>query len=364
MASAIDNGTFTFNPEELKDWSEVINELTFGDPELNSVHDVQQGIKHKEQIVFAGRMGPIGKKIGANCTPNEITGVTLTEKFWDPAFEDFRLKHCSSDVNQQDKLVNQMARMNPDYFTVVEGSQSPIGNFLVERTLTALGESLWWKVWFDRKDASTFDAGTGSQDFTNGTDLAYWNSINGIWYQIFQETALTSGGKYYSNTLASRNGQATYVLQELASGEAIAAMKDIYNKADSRLRGRQDATFKVTRSIYDGLVNDLEDIQNTGGFTQTNEDGVMVLRYRGIQVVMMETWDRFIADYKNNGTRYHLPHRIVLTVATNIPIGTLSEGDFGTIDAFYDKVAKSNFIDGEYSIDSKLLEDYMTCVAY
>ena len=44
----------------------VISELTFGDPEaLSSVHDVQQGIKHKEQIVFAGRIGPVGKKIGA-----------------------------------------------------------------------------------------------------------------------------------------------------------------------------------------------------------------------------------------------------------------------------------------------------------
>lgn len=130
MASAINNGTFTFNKEEVKDWSMVINELTFGDKELNEIHDIQQGIKHQMQIVFAGRRnGLLGKKVAANCTPNEIEGITLTEKTWDPTFEDFRLKHCTTDVDQQDKLVNQMARMNPDFRNVIEGSQSVVGDF-------------------------------------------------------------------------------------------------------------------------------------------------------------------------------------------------------------------------------------------
>lgn len=364
MASAINNGTFTFNPEELKDWNEVIFELTYGDPALNSVHDVQQGIKHQEQIVFAGRIGPVGKKVQADCTPNAISGVTLTEKLWNPAFEDLRLEHCSSDVNQQDKLVNQMTRMNPDYWTVVDGSQSAIGNFLVERVLSAMGENIWFKVWFDDKDASEFGSGSGSENFTVGADLDYWNSFDGIWKQIYQETELASGGKYYSDALASRNSQATYALQELVPGEAIDAMKSVYNKADSRLRSRPDARYLVTRSVYDAVINDLETIQNVGGFTQTNENGIMTLRYRGVPVTMMDTWDRFIDDYKNSGTNRFLPHRIALTVSSNIPIGTLAEGDFGTLDAFYDRYNKVNVIDGVYSLDSKLLEDYLTCVAY
>lgn len=362
MASAISNGTFTFSPEELKDWARVINELTFGDGELNSVHDVQEGIKHKEQIVFAGKMGLLGKKVGANCTPNEISGITLTQKFWDPAFEDFRLKHCTTDVNQQDKLVNQMARMNPDYFTVIEGSQKGVGDFLVASVLEAVKENLWFKVWFDDKDASTFEDSDGSNDFTNGTDVDYFNSFDGIWKQIFAETELGTGGAYF--TAIDKNAQASYAAQALASGDAIAAMKGVYNKADSRLRNRADAKFLVTRSVYDGIVNDLEAIQNGGGFTQTNEGGMSTLRYRGIEVKMMDVWDRFIDVYQNNGTKWNIPHRIVLTVASNIPVGTLAQGDFGTLEAFYDMYHKVNVIDGVYSLDAKLLEDYLTSVAY
>jgi hypothetical protein len=362
MASAINNGTFTFNPTEVSDLSQVINELTFGDGELNSVHDVQEGIKHDEQIVFAGRMGLLGKKVGANCTPNEVTGITLTEKFWTPKFEDFRLKHCTSDVNQQDKLVNQMTRMNPDYATVIEGSQSSVGNFLIATVLDAVKENLWFKIWFDDTTASVFASGSGSESFTIGTDVAYFNSFNGIFKQIFATTSLTTSGKYF--TAIAKNAGASYALQALASGDAIAVCKAVYNKADSRLRSRPDAKLLVTRSVYDGLLNDLEAIQNAGGFTQTNEGGMSTLRYRGIEVKMMDVWDRFIDTYQNNGTKWNIPHRIVMTVASNIPVGTLSQGDFGSIEAFYDQYHKVNVLDGVYSLDAKLLEDYLTCVAY
>jgi hypothetical protein len=358
MATAISNGTFTFNPEEVKELSSVIKELSFGAPGLASIHDVQTGIKHKQQIVFAGKMGLLGKKV-SGCTPNQVTGITLTQKFWDPVFEDFRLEHCTADVNQQDKLVNQMARMNPDYATVIEGSQSVVGNFLIAAVLEALPENLWFKVWFNDKVIKNIsDSGV----LKNGISVDFFNGFDGIFKQIFATTSLATGGKYF--TSIAKNAGASYALQALAANDAINAMKSVYNKADSRLRARTDAKFLVTRSVYDALVNDLEDKQNAGGFTQINENGLPVLRYRGLEVVMMDVWDRFIDTYTNNGTKWNIPHRIVLTVASNIPVGTLATEDLDKIEAFYDQYRKLNVIDGIYSLDAKLLEDYLTCVAY
>jgi hypothetical protein len=362
MASAINNGTFTFNPEELKDWSRVIRELVFNTPTLTSLHDVQEGIKHDEQIVFAGRMGLIGKKVTANCTPNEIAGITLSQKFWRPVFEDFRLKHCTTDVNAQDKLVNQMTRMNPDFYNVIDGSQSGVGDFLVASILEVLPENILWKVWFGDKLASTFEDSDGSNTFTNGTDVGYFNSFDGLFKQIMAEISSISNAKYF--TSIAKNAGANYAAQTLASNDAINAMKSVWNKADSRLRGRADAKFYVTRSIYDGLVNDLEGIQNAGGFTQTNENGMPVLRYRGVEVVEVELWDRFIDAYQNDGTKWVMPHRIVLTVPTNVPVGTLESDDLNSLEAFYDKVTKQNYIDGVYSLDAKFLEPYLASVAY
>lgn len=358
MATAINDGTFSFYKEELKDWSKVIHVMTFANPELNSLHEIEEGIKYDTQIVFSQSGGLIGKKVGANCTPNEITGVTLSEKVWQPVFEDFRLKHCSTDVNQQDKLVNQMAKMNPDFYNVIDGSQKVIGDFLVASILQRWNERIIPKVWFSDTLADTIANGGV---LTNGTDKTYFNTFNGLFKQIFTDATISAK---YKTTIAKNSG-ASYVLQTLDSGDALAALKSVYTKADLRLRSLADAKFYVTQSIYDGYMNDLETLQNVGvGNTMITENGQMKLTYRGIEVVAIASWDREIDAYQNNGTKWNLPHRIVLSTPNNLRVGTLAQGDFGNINAFYDQYHNVNVIDGVYSIDAKMLEAYKVSVAY
>ena len=354
MASLINNSTFTFSPEELKDLSQVVNELTWGDKTLNELHDVEEGIKYNEQIVFAGNLGLMGKAV-TGCTPNSVGGISLTEKFWTPVREDFRLQQCSTDVNAQDKLVNQMAKMNPDFYNIIEGSQSSVGNFLVAKIIEQLPEELLRKVWFNDVDAETV---TDGGVLTNGTDIGYFNTFDGFFKQIFAEV---TASKY----VITKNSGASYALQTLASGDGLAAMAGVYKKADKRLIKSGQAKFYVTSSIFDQYVSDLETIQNTGaGNTSINENGQMVVRYRGIEVIEMNIWDRVIEAYQDNGTTLNLPHRIVLSTPMNLKVGTLSAGDFGEVDAFYDRVTKQNYMDGIYSIDAKHMESYLTAVGY
>jgi hypothetical protein len=356
MASEI-TSSFAFNREELKDWSKVINELTFGDPTLNELHDIEQGIKYNQQIVFAGRMGLMGKTV-TGCTPNAVAGVALTEKTWTPVDMDFRLEHCSADVNAQDKLIRQMSKMNPDFYNVIEGSNSVVGNFLVAKVVEGFNENLLRQAWFEDTAAALT---TGGGVFKVGTDLGFFNSYNGFFKQIFTEIPNTDA-KYVAIT---KNAAASYALQTLASGDAIATLRAMYLKADSRLLDSGNAQFYVTRTIFDGYLNDLESIQNTGGGnTVINENGQISLTYRGIPVVKMDVWDRVIAAYQDNGTKWNLPHRAVLSTPMNLKIGTLATDDFGALDAFYDQYHKVNVIDGVYTMDAKLLEKYLTVAAY
>jgi hypothetical protein len=356
MASEITSG-FAFNREELKDWSKVINELTFGDPTLNELHDIEQGIKYNQQIVFAGRMGLMGKTV-TGCTPNAVAGVALTEKTWTPVDMDFRLEHCSADVNAQDKLIRQMSKMNPDFYNVIEGSNSVVGNFLVAKVVEGFNENLLRQAWFN-DTAAALTSGGGV--FKVGTDLGFFNSYNGFFKQIFTEVP-TTDAKYVAIT---KNAAASYALQTLASGDAIATLRAMYLKADSRLLDSGNAKFYVTRTIFDGYLNDLEAIQNTGGGnTIINENGQISLTYRGIPVVKLDVWDRVIAAYQDNGTKWNLPHRAVLSTPMNLKIGTLATDDFGALDAFYDQYHKVNVIDGVYTMDAKHLEKYLTVAAY
>ena len=357
MASQIDNSTFTFNQEELKDFAEVIHELIYSNSDLNRIHDVNEGVKYDQQIVFAGKIGLMGKAV-TGCTPNEIDGVTLTEKTWSPVNEDFRLTHCNAEVDSQDKLVQQMSKMNPDYYNVIEGSSSVVGNFLVAKVIEGFQENLLRKVWFSDTAADTI---AGGGELTNGTDVDYFNTFNGLFKQIFTEV---TGSNFVA---ISANAGVTYAAQALGTGDSIAILKAMYSAADSRLIGSDspDKMFLVTRTIWDGYLCDLEDIQNSGaGNTMINENGQMQLFYRGIELINMEVWDRNINSYYNDGTVWDKPHRAVLTVPRNIPIATLAQSDFGDLDAFYDRKEKKNYIDGVYSIDAKHLEGYLTVAAY
>lgn len=357
MASLINNGTFTFNAEELKDWSKVIHELTYGDKELQELHNIETGVEFNKQIVFAGRMGLMGKTI-SGCTPNEVGGVTLTEKFWTPIKEDFRLKQCSADVNAQDKLVNQMSKINPDFYNIFEGSQSSVGAFLVERVLSAFKENLLRKAWFNDKAADTIANGGV---LTAGTDKGYFNSFDGLFKQIFAE--VKSGDKNFVSI--AKNAGVTYAGQVLASGEGIAILKEMYKAADSRLKGHADKKFYVTTSIWDAYLDDLEDVQNQGaGNTMITENGQVTLTYRGIPLEQMDFFDRTIQEYEDNATTYFRPNRAILSIPSNLPIATLSTDDWGNLEAFYDMVTKTNYIDGAYSIDAKHLESYLTVAAY
>ncbi|RZJ59616.1 MAG: hypothetical protein EOO45_21825, partial [Flavobacterium sp.] len=87
----INADNLTLNPREVETMSEVIFKRVYNESDLAEYHDIETGIDVSTQIAFAGRLGLLGKKT-SGCTPNEAAGFELTQKFWTPVLEDFRLK--------------------------------------------------------------------------------------------------------------------------------------------------------------------------------------------------------------------------------------------------------------------------------
>jgi len=59
-----------------------------------------------------------------------------------------------------------------------------------------------------------------------------------------------------------------------------------------------------------------------------------------------------------------LPHRALMTVKENIPLGTADSGSFNDYDVFYDKTDKLTYVDIATTLDCKLLEEHLFQVAY
>lgn len=349
----INADALTLNAREAETVSEVIFERVFNDSDLAEYHEIETGIDVKTQIAFAERLGLLGKK-SEGCSPNEADGFAMTEKFWIPVMEDFRLKHCQNDMPALLKLFRKSQRINPDFFDMVGTQELGV---IISAVETALLENIHRKVWFNDTAAATV---ANSGVFTNGTDLDYFNSFNGLFKQIFAEVP-TTAANYVAIEANAGTGYATQALEEDA---ALAIFEQMVTKADERLVSADDAFILASRSLADNYRATLRNKNLGSGFLEVVEEGRPKLYFDGIEVKVRYDWDRYIKTYQDNGTKHHLPHRAVLTTKSNIPVGTLSEDDLTKLDVFYDKVSKQNIMDAAYTIDAKHLESYMTVAAY
>ncbi len=350
MASKFDVSALTLNTEEATELGEAVIEQVFIQGELSDVHTIETGIQHDQQIVFIENLDVSGEAF-TNCTPVEQDGLVMTEKVWTPKLIGGRYTHCANDLNRLFKLFEKAKRANPDYFDGL--NRNGLGLLMVE-IVDAMKVSISAKVWLGDTAAAVQSGG----NFTiAGFNVGLWDQFDGLWEQIFADSAIPR----YTIT---ENGNATYVLQELAAGEGRTIFQTMYEDADSRLVGHADAQYLVTRTIWDNYLTTIEDKQGNGGIITRLEDGTVTMSYRGIPIIRMNEWDRTIRKYQDDLTVHFRPHRALLTTPNNIPIATLSEDDLDSLESWYEKKDKTNILDFSYFLDTKWGESYMGSVAY
>ena len=350
MASQINVSGLSLATEEASKAGEVIHEIAFIQNELSLFNEIETGISHDQQIVFSSNLD-VGGEALTGCTPAEQTGISFSEKTWSPKIIAGRYTHCANDLSALLKLFKKAQKMNPDFFDRVNSEE--IG-MLVAKIAEGMKVSIFAKAWYgDTAAAVTSSAG----DFTIGTNLATFNQFGGLWKQIFADVDVP----VYA---IGANSEATANAQVLADGESKEILTAIYNNADERLLGHPDVQIGVTRSIWKNLVAYMEDVQKLGGFIDVLEDGRKSIDFRGIPVVMMSEWDRLQNKNQTDGVVVNKPNRALMTVPSNVKIGTLNEGDMTTLDSWYEKKDKSNIIDFVYSLDASFGEAYLASAAY
>lgn len=349
----IDVEDLTLNPREVESVSDVIFERVFNESDLSEYHEIETGIDITTQIVLAGRIGLLGKK-NVGCTPNPAEGFKLREKFWTPVMEDFRLSHCATDMPALLKIFKKAKQVNPDFFDRVGSEEFGVIISAVEAAMT---ENIHRKVWFNDTGAAL---STNGGVFTPTTDLGYFNSFDGLFKQIMVD--VLAGDTPRVDITA--NAGANYAAQVLPADAALGILQSMVESADERLISDETAYFAVTRGIAENYRASLRNKNLGAGFMEVVENGRPKLFFDGIEVKVRYDWGRYIKAYQNNGTKWNLPNRAILTVKSNIPVGTLSEDDLTKLDVFYDRTLKTNFMDAAYTIDAKHLEGYLTVAAY
>lgn len=348
----------TMNPGEAESVAEAIFERTITGGPLAEFHEIETGIHHKQQIPFIGNLGLVGERVTGCDRAVNPTQIPMTEKFWDPEHIGDRLAHCATDLPALLKLFKKAQKMNPDYWDDFIGSEA-YGVIIakVEQAMVKMNNRL---VWFGDKAAANVAAAGVIKD---GVEVKYFNIIDGLFKQIFAEIPTTA--KNYVAIPA--NAGIDYNAQALPADFALGLFRSMFNKIDSRfheaIEDGAQPQFLVTREIYQNFQDQLEDKSLAFTLAET-KDGTNALSYRGIPIKVRNDWDNNIRAYQDNGTKYNLPNRAILTVKENIPVGTVSESDLTALRSFYVEKDLKNYIDFDLKLDVKHLLDYMTVAAY
>jgi len=348
----LDPADLTFNGEEARSMSDAVIETIFENPAVTDLMTVYDNIITTKQIPFLGQLSKI-TKADAGCGLGQTAkNIPMSEKFWEPAAVKIWLTMCGSEVEGSFWVFVQNTGVDRDNVTGTD-----IARFVVDRMSSAAQEDLLRIIWFNDTAAANV---SGSGTIKNGVSLADYNIIDGLWKQIFAIVATTAARK----TAIAKNAQSAYATQlALGASDAIDTFRAMIAAADSRLNGAPNKFFIATRTLVENYATYLESQGNSSSFERI-ENGYVMLRYRGIPVYGFDFWDRTIQADIQNGTKYDLPHRAILTVKENLAVGYDASNAVADFRVWYSEDTELNNFKGKYRVDAKVLQDYMIQVAY
>jgi hypothetical protein len=284
----------------------------------------------------------------------------MSQKLWSPKLIGDRFEHCAVDKDPLFKLFGKVKKINPDFYDRIGSDELGV---VLMRISEAMKEMINRLVWF--ADTAADDIAGGGV-FKNGTDLDFFNMLEGLWKQIIT-TDIPTSSKYYVEI--TENAGASYAAQTtLPDDFAYLLFKEMWRKSDPRFKqlvqaGTITPMILCTSDIAENWQNYKESASL--GFTLGNvEDGGLQELFRRIRIETRYDWDAIIQTYQDNGTVYNLPNRALMTVSGNIPIGTVSTDDLTEIKSFYDQYHEVNVMDFRLMLDVKFLEDYLAVAAY
>ncbi len=349
----------TLSPVEATDVSQAVFEAVLEMGEIAEHHEVHTGINYDTQIPFIGTLGLVGKKI-LQCKPDANgSQIPVSEKKWQPILIGDRFENCAVDANPLFKLFKAAMKINPDFFDKVGSQEEGVVMLRVEQ---AMREMIQRIAWFGDKTADEFAEGSY---LTNGTDIGFFNMLDGLWKQVISTDIPTSSPYYVPIT---QNAAISYTLQDtLPTDFAFKLFRSMYKKSDARFKQLVGKGMKVQIHVTSAIAENWTDYKEDKSLVFTldkAEGGGLKSAFRNIEIVPRYDWDATISAYQDNGTTLHLPHRALMTTPANIPVGTVSTEDLTTLKSFYDSYHEVNVMDFRLKFDAKFLEPYLAVAAY
>ncbi|MGV3561565.1 hypothetical protein [Larkinella arboricola] len=313
---------------------------------------VKTGLKVNERVYFLHTINKITRK-GQGCNPDsKNTTIPRSEKLWNPEEVEARLDFCWKELKGH--LEEKELKAGTDVSNI-EGTK--VEEYLLDLLVPAAYRDLMRMVWLSRKSITADDLTNGEDDVEN------YDQIDGFFKKITD--AVGKGETPY--VAIAKNSQSSAAAQQLAAGEAVTIMRAVIGKQKPLLRStdKSQKVFYVTRSIYENYYDYLEGNDKLESARKMLIEGVEVLTYRGIPLVVLDVVDDYVeSDFFVDGT-FDKPNRVVLTAKHNFQIGVDTDTTNPIImQWWYEKKERKVYFEYQYKLDCQIAEEGYVVAAY
>jgi hypothetical protein len=343
-----------FTPDEVRSLNELVVTAVLKSPELSLFHTFNTGIKNDKRIgIIPGTFGLVGKAAqGCNPDPDCLTDTAI-EKTWEPRYIEIIVDQCVDDL--MDTLMKFATKCGIELYDL---TKTEIFTFILNILQEDIRKMIFRHVWFGDQAAANTNA-VPAGVITPGTDVAYFNIINGF----FQQLAVIYAADANRITAVRGNNQLTYALQGtvLTNAFAYADLNTVIDSALPELAAQPDRVLLVTDSIAIRVRRQLQAL-GVAFKTELMINGMSFQTWDGIKMYSIPLWDQWIRAYENNGVRWNNPHRIVYTTVSNLNIGMACTSLFENVNTFYDQRSRINRIEAVDAFDAKIFDDRLVQV--
>ena len=324
MANVANKGTFaTYSGANL---NEIFYEPVFRSDDIMRNYRVIPNVKHKMNVFTSAALTKIVQKYTGCSATSGSTQFDIDEKTITAGRMSVALEQCTDEFFGT--YIEEMYRNGVDVMNL-EGTQ--LADAIVNRAVKGIAQDVVRLAW-------------GGDSAT-----ANYNQMSG-WMKLMGDDA---------TVLAARTEYSAVAPTAPTAAESIGILRSMYDNAPAALQQvpAADKRIYVTPKTYNAYLSNLEGTSADLAITN-QQDGVLVVKFRGVELVPMYEWDTILADTDPamflrggvNGTE-----GACYCAVDNLIVGSDVTDPEGSFKVFYDDLEEKMFFRGYFKLGVQFL---------
>ena len=324
MANVANKGTFaTYSGANL---NELFYEPVFRSDDIMGNYRVIPNVKHKMNVFTSAALTKITQKYTACSATSGSTQFNIDEKTITAGRMRVALEQCTDEFFGT--YIEEMYRNGVDVMNL-EGTL--LADAIVNRAVKGIAQDVVRLAWGGDNSTANYQGVTG-------------------WIKLMGDDATVEGAKR-AVTCADSTAP--------TAAESLSIIRRAYDEAPAALQQVPADAKKmfVSPAIYNAYLQNLEG--TSADLAITNQaDGVLVVKFRGVQLVPMYEWDTITADlnptmFDVSGTDY--TNGLCYCAIDNLIIGSDVTDPEGSFKVFYDDLEEKMFFRGYFKLGVQFL---------